>query len=241
LHEQLSLGRRTLKRIISILVISSVLQWMGSTTSGSIGVLSDAFHSAFDGLAHITTYIVLTIAFWATNFKPSATTTRRKKWKWFNWLLSQREEFFERTGNWIGAILLFVAAVYTAKESIEHLISPEPIDAAQALCYGCVGLIANIVMMFFLLRAKEAKRKLRVAILHVKGDLIHSLIVVGVLSMVMIIGPHLQVLDPLLGLWLSWKMTKWALGVMTELISEKTYHFRGFTLICPKFTFDRRN
>jgi Co/Zn/Cd efflux system component len=55
--------------------------------------------------------------------------------------------------------LLFVAAAYTAKESIEHLISPEPFDTAQALCYGCVGLIANIVMMLFLLRAKEAKSR----------------------------------------------------------------------------------
>jgi len=194
-HEQ-SLRRR-LWLAVGLTALIFLAELIGGWWTGSLALLSDAFHVLTDALS-----LVLTLAAVHLAMRPPSDR---------HTFGLHRLEIFAATFN---AGSLLVICVWLAWEAVQRLLHPITIRTKEMLLIAFVGLVANAIVIGLLHGYMRHSLNVRSAVLHVIGDTASSVGVV-VAGAVMAITNWFWV-DPVLSLAIIVVIAQHALRVAWE-------------------------
>jgi len=180
-HENPS-GRLLISIILNGLI--TLVEISGGIFSNSLALISDAIHNLGDTLA-------LILAWLANRFsgrKPDARRTFGYK-------------RFEILSAFINASILTAISIYLIYEAILRFLHPEPVRSALMLIIALAGLAGNLISMLFLHRDSNKNLNIKAAYLHLLGDTLSSMVVIG--GAIIIYFTEILWVDPLLTLIIS--------------------------------------
>jgi len=86
--------------------------------------------------------------------------------------------------GYTSAVILIAVAVIMAIESIERIMTPEPIKFIQAIAVACIGLVVNGISALVLHHKEEQRdHNIHAAYLHVLADVITSIFAISALAL----------------------------------------------------------
>ncbi len=161
-NRSLETNRRALWMAIGITVIVMVVEVIGGFFANSLALLSDAGHMLTDVMALLLSLIALQLA-----LRPPSLT------KTFG---LYRMEILAALIN--GATLILIA-VFILYEAYQRFRSPVVVETRIMLLVAAVGLVANGLAAWAMMRANKENLNMRGAYLHILGDAFSSLGVIG--------------------------------------------------------------
>ena len=137
-------------------------QFTGGIISGSLALISDALHNLSDVVSVILAYLAHRIG-----LRPQ----------------TQKSTFgFKRAeilAAFINAISLIAISVYLVVEAGKRFLNPQEVDYLWMFWLGIVGFVANGLSVFILHDNKNENLNIRAAYLHLIGDALTSVAVIG--------------------------------------------------------------
>lgn len=194
--ESRSREKRNLLISLSIAAVVMVAEVVGGLLTNSLALLSDAGHMLTDASAVLLSLIALSLA------------TRPKD--------ERRTYGFHRLeilAALFNAVILVVLAGFIFYHAYERFLAPPVVDALPMLGWATLGLLANVVAVYFLAQSRESLNA-RAAFLHVLFDGISSIFVVGGGIAMYLTGWFL--LDPILSCVLALLITVSAIRLGRE-------------------------
>ncbi len=187
--------------LISILLngLITAAEIAGGILSNSLALISDAIHNLSDTMA-------LALAWVATRVgkrKPDARKTFGYK-------------RFEILSAFINASLLTAISIYLIYAAVIRFLHPEPVKSLLMMAIAVAGLLANLASMLFLHRDSKHSLNVRAAYVHLLGDTLSSVAVVG--GSVMIYYTHILWIDPALTLVISTVIIIQAYKILRESV-----------------------
>jgi cobalt-zinc-cadmium efflux system protein len=187
--------------VISILLngLITLVEIAGGIFSNSLALISDAIHNLSDTLA-------LILAWLANKFsgrKPNARRTFGYK-------------RFEILSAFLNASILTAISIYLIYEAILRFLQPESVRSGLMLIIAVIGLGANLISMLFLHRDSHKNLNIKAAYLHLLGDTLSSVAVVG--GAILIYYSKILWIDPLLTLIISIVIIIQAYKILRESI-----------------------
>jgi len=174
-------GRRTERRFVLSLALTGLIlvaEVIGGLWTGSLALLSDAAHVFLDVFALGMSYVALRLA--------ALPADDRHTYGY------HRLQVLAALGN--GATLLLVA-FEILREAWERFRNPAPVLVGPMLVVAVVGLIVNLVVAFVLREHDHHDLNVRSAFLHVLGDALASIGVIGAGIVIALTG--WTMIDPL--------------------------------------------
>jgi len=174
-HADVIRGIAPSRRLVVALVLSLAvfcLEAGGGLVTGSLALLGDATHVLVDVVAVL---IGLAAARLAAR-KPDAGHTCG-----FHRL--------EALGALANAVLLVTASAIVFVESISRLLAPSSVDAPAVLAVAVVGFAVNSLSALIVHGAERRTEATKVLVLHLAGDAVGSLAVIGSALVIMAGGP----------------------------------------------------
>ena len=174
--------------------------------SGSISVISDAFHtfSAVGG-------VLLALIAGRIAARPA------DKYRTFGSLRA------EMIGALINGLFLLLMALFVIYMGIVRLLNPVEIDYALMIVAAIGGLITEVISLRLLTSASKDNLNMRGAFWHVMQTFVGSLIII--IAAVVIHFTGFLAIDPILGtgfglvlIWAGWSITRDALRVLMETV-----------------------
>ena len=150
-------NRRRLAWILALTCLVMVLELLGGLWSGSLVLLADAGHMLSDASA-------LGLALFAMWYGARPSPPQRTYGHY-------RAEILAAVAN---AVLLALVTFFVAREAIERLRAPTPVDPVPVLLLGCLGLGVNLIGVRVLRTGARASLNMRGAYLEVFSDLLAS-------------------------------------------------------------------
>ena len=175
----------------------TVVEIVGGIVSGSLSLLSDAFHNFSDGIAIIVSYIAIRLS---------------KKPRTLKYTFGLKRA--ELLAAIINASTLIIISFFLIKEAIERFSNPTPITGNLMLIVAVVGLIANIVGTLLLKKGSQENINIRAAYFHLLSDAVSSLAVI--IGAVFIMMFNITWIDPALTIMIS----LWILKETYEIVKE---------------------
>lgn len=202
--------------VVIITLIMMITEIVAGLLSGSMALLSDGIHMGTHAIALFITLMAYIIA--------------RRNWK--NPAFSFGTGKVGVLGGYTNAILLILAGVAMAYESIERLIDPVEIHFNEAIAVAVIGLGINVISAVILgmgegqhgdphhghshsrEKTKTSDHNLRAAYLHVITDALTSVLAIFAL----LTGKYLGLIwtDPLVGILGAVVVVKWAIGLIRQ-------------------------
>ena len=161
-NRSLETNRKALWMAMGVTVIVMVVEGIGGFLANSLALLSDAGHMLTDVMALLLSLIALQLA-----LRPPSLT------KTFG---LYRMEILAALIN--GATLILIA-VFILYEAYQRFRSPVVVDTRIMLLVAAVGLVANGLAAWAMMRANKENLNIRGAYLHILGDAFSSLGVIG--------------------------------------------------------------
>lgn len=140
----------------------TLVQIVGGILSNSLSLMSDAIHNLGDSAAIFIAYIAGKIS----KREPDIQKTFGYK----------RVEILAALFN---AVVLVVICLLLFAEAYDRFINPEPIKGMLMFTVASFGLLANLVSVIILHKDKSHNLNIRAAYLHLIGDTLSSIIVIG--------------------------------------------------------------
>ena len=200
-HENREISKNKLLITIILNIGITISEIIGGIISGSLALLSDAFHNLSDVFSLIISYIALLI-------------TRKKKdeIKTFGY---KRAEVLAALFN---IIILLIAVFYILQEAIKRFFKPGFISAPIMMIVTIIGLAGNAFSVFLIF--KEAKRNLNIksAFLHLFGDTMSSLGVL-IVAFILLFFKNLYILDPIVSILIALYIMKEGFSIFMESIN----------------------
>ncbi len=186
---------------ISLLVF--LVELVGGWWTGSLALLSDSAHVFLDVFALGMSFAALRAA--------ALPADDRHTYGW------HRLEVLAALAN---AVTLLAVTIVIFLEAWERLKSPQPIHSAEMLTVAVVGLVANLFVAF-LLHNHSGDLNTRSAFLHVLGDALASLAVIGGGLVILLTGWYLvdAIASVLVGLIIvlgSYRVLRSSLHILIE-------------------------
>ncbi len=157
------------------------LEILGGILSGSLALLSDAFHNLTDTLSLAMTLFTLHLV--KRRRTPERTYGYRRA---------------EVVAAFLNALSLFGASAYLVHEALERLLHPVPLELRTALFVALFGLLGNLTSVVLLSPSSRESLGVRSAFLHLLSDTLSSGAVV--LGIVVVKFSGFVALDSLLSL-----------------------------------------
>ncbi|TYP74011.1 cation diffusion facilitator family transporter [Paenibacillus methanolicus] len=183
-----------------------LLEFAGGLLTNSLALLSDSGHMLSDAAALLLSLTALWMA--------ARPATARRSFGYY------RFEILAALFN--GAALFFIAGIIIW-EAAGRFLSPPEVQSGSMMLIALIGLLANLVSAWFLMRKGDVKDNINVrsAYLHVLGDALGSVgaIVAGLLMYFYswyAADPIISVVVALLILKSAWGVIKWALHILME-------------------------
>lgn len=161
-----------------------VAEFSGGLWTGSLALLSDAAHVFMDVFALVLSYLAIRAATFPANDRHT-----------YGY---HRMQVLAALAN--GATLLFIS-FEILKEAIHRFQNPQPIVAGPMLVIALIGLVVNIIVAWVLRDHDHEDLNTRSAFLHVLGDAVASVGVIG--AGVAIYFTGLSWIDPLVSVFIS--------------------------------------
>lgn len=177
-----SLPKRSLLIAIGLTGVIFLAELAGGFLSGSLALLGDAAHMLQDVFALVLSLSAIAIA----ERLPTPSRT-------FGY---HRVEIAVAVVN--GFALIMVSTLII-REAFERFSNPQPVDSGVMLGVAILGLAANLLSMYFLHGSHDLN--VRSAFLHVLGDTLSSVAVIGAAIWIAFTGQTLA--DPLLSIGIS--------------------------------------
>ena len=169
--------RRAMKIALVITSVFFIVEIAGGLLSGSLALLSDAGHMFSDLLSLLLSLGAMTLAL--------QLPTKERTYGY------HRGEIF---AAFINSLLLIGVSVVILWEAYQRLLNPVPIQGGLMFIVACIGLVANLGVVFLLHGSHNLN--VRSAFLHVVGDLVSSLAVIGAAVWISFTGQVIA--DPIL-------------------------------------------
>ena len=160
--------------VVALILALSVLglEVAGGMLSGSLALLSDATHVLVDIVALV---IGLAAARLAVRAPDGAHTYGFHR--------------LEAIGALANGVLLIAASAVVFTESVARLMAPSPVDAAPVLVIASIGLVVNGASALIVHRTGRRTTATRVLVLHLGGDAVGALAVIGAALVILAGGP----------------------------------------------------
>ena len=202
-HEHHEHANRSGKGLVIALVITgglTLVEFAGGLISNSLALLSDAGHMFTDTLSLILSYSALLIA-----RKPS---NEQKTYGYYR---------IEILAAAINGTVLILLSFYLLYQSVLRFINPAEIKITGMLAVAAIGLIGNIIGIFFLKKDSGHSLNIRGAFLHMLSDTLSSVAVI--LGGIIIYFTGWARIDSILGLLISLLIIKNAWSLILESIN----------------------
>lgn len=194
--------------LIALLVTTGIMfaEFFGGLITNSLALLSDAGHMLSDASSLLLSLVALWIA--------SRPATPKKTFGFFR---------FEVLAALFNGVTLFVIAGFIVWEAFERFIEPPTVASGTMILIACIGLGANLISAWSLLRNGDVKDNVNVrsAYLHVLGDALGSVgaIIAGIVMLLFgwyIADPIISVIVALLILRSAWGVISHSLHILME-------------------------
>lgn len=205
-HEHAAGNRKGLTIALIITGGIMILEFVGGLLTNSLALLSDSAHMLSD-----TAAIALSLAaFWFAARPPSA----NKSYGYYR---------FEILAALFNGLTLFVMAGFIVFEAYERFIDPPEVAGGTMMVIALVGLAANLISAWSLMRKSDIKGNINVrsAYLHILGDALGSVgaILAGLLMLLFdwyIADPIISVIVALLILRSAWQVVNHTIHILME-------------------------
>lgn len=185
------------KIAIGLTVFIFLMELIAGYLTNSLALLSDSAHVFMDAFALTLSWFAIYIC----SFPP----TEKRTYGW------HRMEVFAAFIN--GTTLLFVSA-FILYRAYFRIISPEHVESMGMLIVAVIGLIANLVVAFWLRDFSHDDLNVKSAYLHVVWDAIASIGVI--IGAVIIYYTGRFVVDPIISIGIGFIIIKGALSIVKE-------------------------
>lgn len=181
-------------------VLITIVEFVGGFVSGSLGLISDAFHNLEDSLSIVISYVANVIGKRKNNAK-----------KTFGY---KRAEIL---AAFVNSIVLVIITLMMVVESIKRLSQPQPVNGKLMMIVSLIGLAANFVSMIMLLGGSKNNLNIKATFLHMLSDTLSS---VGVfVASIFVILFNWNWVDPLITILIAIWLLKEAYTVVSETIN----------------------
>ena len=204
------IGSNSKKIFISIALTALIFiaEFGGGIWTGSLALLSDSAHVFMDVFALLLSYLAIRAAKLPANDRHT-----------YGY---HRMQVLAALAN--GATLLFIS-FEILKEAINRFQHPEPIVAGPMLIIAVIGLIVNVIVALVLREHDHEDLNTRAAFLHVLGDALASVGVIGAgiaiyFTGLLWIDPLVSVLISVLILVSSGRLLKETVHILAEGIPD---------------------
>ena len=184
--------------VLNILI--TVVEILGGLLSGSLALLSDAFHNLSDSVSIVISYIAQRIA-----TKPE--TPQRT----FGY---RRAEILSALLN---AGLLIVIALFIVIEAVKRFMHPDHVNGDIMTVVAVVGLLANFISAGLLHAGSRHSLNIKATYLHILADALSSIGVV--ITGIILIFWHVKWLDPVVSVLVALYIAYEALPIIQKTIN----------------------
>ena len=200
-HHKAPDNKKGLRIAIGITAVILLLEFFGGLATNSLALLSDSGHM----LSDVSSLVFSLLAMWLAAKPPTAD-------KHYGY---SRVEILAALLN---GVTLFVIAGLILFEAVHRLRAPEPVSSVPMMGIAVIGLLANLLSAWALLRQGDVKSNInmRSAYLHVLGDALGSVgaIVAGLLMYFW----NWVLADPLISVLVAGLILKGAWGVVRQAV-----------------------
>lgn len=175
-HEELSRGRFFSVTLLNVLI--TVAEFIGGVFSGSLSLISDAFHNLGDSLSIVISYVASRISL--------------KNQDENNTYGYKRAQIITAFLNSIALVIICLVLIVEAVRRFSH---PEPIDGPVMLTVAIIGLVANAASALMLNAGAKNNLNMRATYLHIMSDALSSVAII--IGGVLIELFHWNWVDPL--------------------------------------------
>ena len=195
------------RRFVLSLALTGVIfivEFVGGLWTGSLALLADAGHVFMDAFALGLSYLALRVAVLPPNDRHT-----------YGY---QRMQILAALAN---GVTLLLIAIEILREAWERAKAPQPIQAGPMLIIAVIGLVVNIVVAYVLHEHEHDDVNTRSAFLHVIGDTLASVGVIGAGVIILFTGwtwvdPLVSVLIGLLILVSVGRLLKETVHILAE-------------------------
>lgn len=170
-HGHATTDRRRLSIALGVTLLTAVLGAAGALLTGSLALLADLGHLLTDAGALVAALVAAQLA--------TRPATMRRTYG------MGRAEVLVAALN---ALTLVAVVLFVAVEGVARLFEPDEIPGLPLLVIGVLGLVGNVVSLAVLAGGDRANMNLRGAMLHVLGDALGSVGVIGAAVVLMTTG-----------------------------------------------------
>jgi len=185
---------------LGLTAVFFVVEIVGGLLSGSLALLADAGHMASDVAALLVSLITIRLA--------QRPHTGRSTYGWHR---------AETLGALVNGLLLLGVGVSIVWEAVERLNQPRPIAAGPMLAVAVVGLLVNVVALRALRPHAHSDATVHGAFLHVAGDALSSVAVLG--AGVVVLTTGVTVVDPLASIGIAALVGAGAVRLVADAVS----------------------
>jgi len=197
-HEKVTGRRFFYVTVLNILI--TITEFLGGFFSGSLGLISDAFHNLEDSISIVISYVANVIGKRKNNAK-----------KTFGY---KRAEIL---AAFVNSIVLVIITLMMVVESIKRLSQPQQVNGKLMMIVSLIGLAANFVSMLMLLTGSKHNLNIKATFLHMLTDTLSS---VGVfVASIFVILFNWNWVDPLITILIAIWLLKEAYTVVSETIN----------------------
>jgi len=195
-HDTAISGKRLFITMLLNFLITAV-EIVGGLLSGSLSLISDAFHNFSDGISIIISWIAIRLS-------------RRPSTKQFTFGL-KRAQILAAVFN---AATLIAISFFLFREAWLRFHNPEPINGRMMVLVAAIGLTANVVGTLLLRRAAKGDMNIRSSYFHLLSDAVSSAgVIIGGICIVLW---KINWVDPLLTVLISAYILKESLEIVRE-------------------------
>ncbi len=190
--------RKSMKIALIITVIFLIVEIAGGLASGSLALVSDAGHMFSDVLSLVLSLGAMTLAL--------QLPTKERTYGY------HRGEIF---AAFINSLLLIGVSAGILWEAYQRTITPAPVQGGLMLLVACIGLGANLCVIFLLHGSHNLN--VRSAFLHVVGDTISSVAVIVAAVWITLTGQVM--IDPVLSAFIAILIAISAVRLLRETVT----------------------
>jgi cobalt-zinc-cadmium efflux system protein len=196
-HDTIRDYRKSMKIALIITIVFFLVEIAGGLLSGSLALISDAGHMFSDVLSLVLSFGAMTLAL--------QLPTKERTYGY------HRGEIF---AAFINSLLLIGVSAGILWEAYQRTINPAPVQGGLMLLVACIGLGANLWVIFLLHGSHNLN--VRSAFLHVVGDTISSVAVIVAAVWITLTGQVM--IDPVLSAFIAVLIVISAVRILRETI-----------------------
>ncbi|GEK29676.1 cation diffusion facilitator family transporter [Furfurilactobacillus siliginis] len=170
--------------VTTLNLIITVAEIIGGVLSGSLALLSDAFHNLGDSLSIVLGYVAQRIGGRPQNSQQTFGYRRA-----------------EILAAFVNGLFLIGVSLVLMFEAAQRFMKPEPINGGIMLTVAVIGLLANVISALLMHHGAKDSLNIRATYLHIMADALSSVAVI--VGGIIIVFFNLTWVDPLLTLLVS--------------------------------------